>query len=64
MADITVDTELSLTSENPVQNKVITQKFYDVENDIEKATLSLVQLNKMINDEIEKIKESGLVSWV
>lgn len=62
MADITVDTELSLTSENPVQNKVITQKFYDVENDIEKATLSLVQLNKMINDEIEKIKESGLVS--
>ena len=62
MADITVDTELSLTSENPVQNEVITQKFYDVENDIEKATLSLVQLNKMINDEIEKIKESGLVS--
>ena len=62
MADITVDTELSLTSENTVQNKVITQKFYDVENDIEKATLSLVQLNKMINDEIEKIKESGLVS--
>lgn len=62
MADITVDTELSLTSENPVQNKVVTQKFYDVENDIEKATLSLVQLNKMINDEIEKIKESGLVS--
>lgn len=62
MADITVDTELSLTSENPVQNKVITQKFYEVENDIEKATLSLVQLNKMINDEIEKIKESGLVS--
>lgn len=62
MADITVDTELSLTSENPVQNKVITQKFYDVENDIEKATLSLVQLNKMINNEIEKIKESGLVS--
>lgn len=62
MADITVDTELSLISENPVQNKVITQKFYDVENDIEKATLSLVQLNKMINDEIEKIKESGLVS--
>jgi hypothetical protein len=62
MADITVDTELSLTSENPVQNKVVTQKFYEVENDIEKATLSLVQLNKMINDEIEKIKESGLVS--
>ena len=62
MADIIVDTELSLTSENTVQNKVITQKFYDVENDIEKATLSLVQLNKMINDEIEKIKESGLVS--
>lgn len=62
MADITVDTELSLTSENPVQNKVITQKFYDVENDIEKVTLSLVQLNKMINNEIEKIKESGLVS--
>lgn len=62
MADITVDTELSLISENPVQNKVITQKFYEVENDIEKATLSLVQLNKMINDEIEKIKESGLVS--
>ena len=62
MANITVDTELSLTSENPVQNKVITQKFYEVENDIEKATLSLVQLNKMINDEIEKIKESGLVS--
>lgn len=62
MADITVDTELSLISENPVQNKVITQKFYDVENDIEKATLSLVQLNKMINNEIEKIKESGLVS--
>lgn len=62
MADTTVDTELSLTSENPVQNKVITQKFYEVENDIEKATLSLVQLNKMINDEIEKIKESGLVS--
>lgn len=62
MADITVDTELSLISENPVQNKVVTQKFYDVENDIEKATLSLVQLNKMINDEIEKIKESGLVS--
>lgn len=61
MADITVDTELSLISENPVQNKVITQKFYEVENDIEKATLSLVQLNKMINDEIEKIKESGLV---
>ena len=61
MADITVDTELSLTSENPVQNKVVTQKFYEVENDIEKATLSLVQLNKMINDEIEKIKESGLV---
>ena len=64
MADITVDTELSLTSENPVQNKVVTQKFYEVENDIEKATLSLVQLNKMINDEIKKIKESGLVSWV
>lgn len=62
MADITVDTELSLTSENSVQNKVVTQKFYEVENDIEKATLSLVQLNKMINDEIEKIKESGLVS--
>ena len=62
MADITIDTELSLTSENAVQNKVVTQKFYDVENDIEKATLSLVQLNKMINDEIEKIKESGLVS--
>lgn len=62
MADITVDTELSLTSENPVQNKVVTQKFYEVESDIEKATLSLVQLNKMINDEIEKIKESGLVS--
>lgn len=62
MADITVDTELSLISENPVQNKVITQKFYEVEDDIEKATLSLVQLNKMINDEIEKIKESGLVS--
>lgn len=62
MADITVDTELSLTSENPVQNKVITQKFYEVENDIEKATLSLVQLNKMINDEIKKIKGSGLVS--
>lgn len=62
MADIIVDTELSLTSENPVQNKVVTQKFYEVENDIEKATLSLVQLNKMINDEIEKIKESGLVS--
>nr|DAN05852.1 MAG TPA: hypothetical protein [Caudoviricetes sp.] len=62
MADITVDTELSLTSENPVQNKVVTQKFYEVENDIEKATLSLVQLNKMINDEIKKIKESGLVS--
>lgn len=62
MADITVDTELSLTSENPVQNKVVTQKFYEVENDIEKATLSLVQLNKMINNEIEKIKESGLVS--
>lgn len=62
MADITVDTELSLTSENPVQNKVVTQKFYEVENNIEKATLSLVQLNKMINDEIEKIKESGLVS--
>lgn len=62
MADIIVDTELSLTSENPVQNKVITQKFYEVENDIEKATLSLVQLNKMINNEIEKIKESGLVS--
>ena len=62
MADITVDTELSLTSENPVQNKVVTQKFYEVENDIEKATLSLVQLNKMINDEIEKIKESGLAS--
>lgn len=62
MADITVDTELSLTSENPVQNKVVTQKFYEVENDIEKATLSLVQLNKMIKDEIEKIKESGLVS--
>lgn len=62
MADITVDTELSLISKNPVQNKVITQKFYEVENDIEKATLSLVQLNKMINDEIEKIKESGLVS--
>ena len=62
MADITVDTELSLISENPVQNKVVTQKFYEVENDIEKATLSLVQLNKMINDEIEKIKESGLVS--
>ena len=61
MADITVDTELSLTSENPVQNKVVTQKFYEVENDIEKATLSLVQLNKMINNEIEKIKESGLV---
>lgn len=62
MADITVDTELNLISENPVQNKVVTQKFYEVENDIEKATLSLVQLNKMINDEIEKIKESGLVS--
>ena len=62
MADITVDTELSLISENPVQNKVVTQKFYEVENDIEKATLSLVQLNKMINDEIERIKESGLVS--
>lgn len=62
MADITVDTELSLTSENHVQNKVVTQKFYEVESDIEKATLSLVQLNKMINDEIEKIKESGLVS--
>lgn len=62
MANITVDTELSLTSENPVQNKVVTQKFYEVENDIEKATLSLVQLNKMINNEIEKIKESGLVS--
>lgn len=62
MADITVDTELSLTSENCVQNKVVTQKFYEVEGDIEKATLSLVQLNKMINDEIEKIKESGLVS--
>lgn len=62
MADITVDTELSLTSENPVQNKVVTQKFYEVESDIEKATLSLVQLNKMMNDEIEKIKESGLVS--
>lgn len=62
MADITVDTELSLTSENPVQNKVVTQKFYEVEGDIEKAILSLVQLNKMINDEIEKIKESGLVS--
>ena len=62
MADITVDTELSLTSENPIQNKVVTQKFYEVENNIEKATLSLVQLNKMINDEIEKIKESGLVS--
>lgn len=62
MADITVDTELSLISENPVQNKVVTQKFYEVENDIEKATLSLVQLNKMINNEIEKIKESGLVS--
>lgn len=62
MADITVDTKLSLISENPVQNKVITQKFYEVENDVEKATLSLVQLNKMINDEIEKIKESGLVS--
>lgn len=62
MADITVDTELSLTSENLVQNKVVTQKFYEVESDIEKATLSLVQLNKMINDEIEKIKESGLVS--
>lgn len=62
MADITVDTELSLTSENPVQNKVVTQKFYEVENNIEKATLSLIQLNKMINDEIEKIKESGLVS--
>ena len=29
---------------------------------ISKATLSLVQLNKMINNEIEKIKESGLVS--
>lgn len=62
MADIVVDTELSLTSENPVQNKVVAQKFYEVEGDIEKATLSLVQLNKMINDEIEKIKESGLVS--
>ena len=62
MADIVVDAELSLTSENPVQNKVVTQKFYEVENDIEKATLSLVQLNKMINNEIEKIKESGLVS--
>ena len=61
MADIVVDAELSLTSENPVQNKVVTQKFYEVENDIEKATLSLVQLNKMINNEIEKIKESGLV---
>lgn len=36
MADITVDTELSLTSENPVQNKVVTQKFYEVEGDIEK----------------------------
>lgn len=59
MADITVDTELSLTSENPVQNKVVTQKFYEVENDIEKATLSLVQLNKMINDEIKKLKKVG-----
>lgn len=31
---ITVDTELSTTSENPVQNRVITEKFTELENQI------------------------------
>lgn len=61
MTNITIDTELNLTSENPVQNKVITKKFYEVEDDILNAASLLVELNNMINDEIKKIIDSGVV---
>lgn len=46
---ITVDTQLSETSENPVANKVINQKFSDIDSTIESLSNNLGDIDKKYN---------------
>lgn len=56
---LVVDEELSSTSENPVQNKVVSQKFSEIEQ-VKADKTELTNLSSSINDEIELLEDR---SW-
>lgn len=51
--NLVVDAELSLTSENPVQNKVITSAY----NDVHKVATNATDTAKRASDDVDALKE-------
>lgn len=58
-ASITVDSELSATSENPVQNKAVAQKFASLENDISESIEGVVDQIPDIDTSLSKAGQAA-----
>lgn len=64
LPEVKIDTNLSITSENPVQNKVITSEINDIKNDVKDTSENVSKLTEQIDtlsDKVDEVESGGIV---